>query len=181
MRTPCIITLLNLKSRTNLALIYRCSLGRSFAYFWANFSTRPYDKDGLKGHSLSSRNKATRWEKTTNANDLTAVFLRIFLKNTVIRYLTALGMHLGIVQGSTYKYDLQNEVGFIRIFPYKQNPYTGAGAYKDGPEIWVACPVLSFLFCFCVPRPISAVHNFLACPLLQTKCFLISAPPVDGN
>jgi len=36
----------------------------------------------------------------------------------------------------------------------------------------VAHPVLSFLFCFCVDRPISALQNFLARPLLQQKYFL---------
>jgi len=43
----------------------------------------------------------------------------------------------------------------------------------------VACPVLSFLFTFCVARPISGLQNFLACPLLQKNYFwpvLISAP-----
>jgi len=41
--------------------------------------------------------------------------------------------------------------------------FTAAGAYKDGPEISVARPL------FCLARPIRAVQNFLARPLLQKK------------
>ena len=49
------------------------------------------------------------------------------------------------------------------------------GAYKDEPEIWVARPLLSF----CLARPIRAVQNFLASPLMQKNVFwpvLICAP-----
>ena len=56
---------------------------------------------------------------------------------------------------------------------------TGAGAYKDGPEIKVARPILSFFFCFCRARPIRAVQNFLTRPLMQKNVFwpvLICAP-----
>ena len=62
-----------------------------------------------------------------------------------------------------------------------QFPITG-GAYKDGPEIWVARPLFFFFFCFCLARPIRAVQNFLARPLLQKNVFwpvLISAPFID--
>ena len=47
------------------------------------------------------------------------------------------------------------------------------GAYKDGPEIWVARPVLSFLFCFCRARPkfsgpsTYAKKSFLARPYMR--------------
>ena len=59
------------------------------------------------------------------------------------------------------------------IFP--QLPITG-GAYKDWPEIWVACPVLSFLFTF---WPVHFCKKNYFWPVLWPV--LISAPPVDGN
>jgi len=56
----------------------------------------------------------------------------------------------------------------IQIFEILKS-YTWAGVYKDGSEIWVARPLLSFLFSFCLARPIRAVQNVLARPLLQKE------------
>ena len=65
-----------------------------------------------------------------------------------------------------------NALPFLMAFRLSFKMIYRGVAYKDGPEIWVARPLVSFLFCFCRARPIRAVHNFLARPLMQQKCFL---------
>jgi len=67
----------------------------------------------------------------------------------------------------SYKFRLQNVRSIVKAGKSEWS-YRGV-AYKDWREIWVACPVLSFLFTFCVARPISVLQNFLVCPLLQKK------------
>ena len=65
-----------------------------------------------------------------------------------------------------------NKIWGSKWFLLRRASYHFTGrVYKDGPEICVARPLLSFLFCFCLARPIRAVQNFLARPLMQ-KCFL---------
>jgi len=56
-------------------------------------------------------------------------------------------------------------------------PYKGV-AYKYGPEIWVARPVLSFLFCFCLASPIRAVQ---LCKKMFSGPSLYTPAPVYGD